>query len=206
MIPDGMAPLLREDLSDDPLEQFDHWFDLARQRSGVAMPEAVCLSTVDPDGYPEGRVVLLKGRDPRGFVFYTNLHSRKGMSLTARPRAALTFYWEKLGRQVRVQGDVERVSDAEADAYFGTRPRGSQLGAWASDQSTVLEGRDPLVARVAELAALYEGRAVPRPPHWSGLRVVPQRVEFWQVMPDRLHDRFLYRKSGASWVIERLAP
>jgi pyridoxamine 5'-phosphate oxidase len=206
MIPEGTPPLARAELADDPLVQFDRWFEVASAQAGVRMPEAACLSTVDDDGYPDGRIVLLKARDATGFVFYTNLRSAKGRALAARPRASLTFFWESLGRQVRVQGDVERVSDAEADAYFATRPRGSQIGAWASEQSSVLASRDVLLARVAEIEARHAS-AVPRPPHWSGLRIVPRRVEFWQGMPDRLHDRFVYRRvRGGAWTIERLAP
>jgi pyridoxamine 5'-phosphate oxidase len=204
----GGAALTREDLADDPLAQFDRWFAVALARSGQTLPEAACLSSIDDDGYPDGRIVLLKARDSAGFVFYTNLRSAKGRSLLARPRAALTFHWESLARQVRVQGDVERVSDADADAYFATRPRGSQLGAWASEQSAVIPGRETLLERVAALEAEHAGGDVPRPPHWSGLRIVPRRVEFWQGRPDRLHDRFVYRRAGtgAAWTIDRLAP
>ena len=207
-LPEGTPPLVRADLAADPLVQFDRWFEVARERSGVEMPEACCLSTLDEAGYPDGRIVLLKARDATGFVFYTNLRSVKGRALLARPRAALTFYWEKLARQVRIQGDVERVDDADADAYFASRPRGSQLGAWASEQSAVLESREALLARLSEFAARHGDAPIPRPPHWSGLRIVPHRIELWQGMPDRLHDRFVYRRASPSspWTIERLAP
>jgi pyridoxamine 5'-phosphate oxidase len=208
MMREGFPGLTREMLADDPLEQFDRWFEIARAKSGQEMPEAACLSTVDGEDYPDGRIVLLKARDPRGFVIYTNLESAKGRAVTARPRASLVFYWEVLGRQVRAQGDVERVSDAESDAYFATRPRGSQIGAWASAQSSVIASREALLARVADITAQHEGGSVPRPPHWGGLRIVPRRVEFWQGMPDRLHDRFVYRRAseGDAWTVERLAP
>lgn len=199
-------PLTRADLHDDPIDQFDRWFRHARESSRLQMPEATCLSTVDEDGYPDGRVVLLKAYDARGFVFYTNLRSRKGRCLVARPRAALTFYWESLGRQVRVQGDVERVDAEEADAYFATRPLGSRLGAWASLQSEPLESRELLEARVRELESRYPDGEIPRPEHWSGLRVVPRRVEFWQEGSHRLHDRFLYVRAGGGWRVERLYP
>ena len=206
MSPERFPPLRPEKLDSDPLEQFDRWFEVARVRSGVEMPEAACLSSVGDDGYPDGRIVLLKARDARGFVFYTNFRSAKGRSLEADPRAALTFYWENLGRQVRVQGDVERVSEAEADAYFATRLRGSQISAWASDQSAVLVSREALLEQVVEINARHEGESIPRPAHWGGLRIVPIRVEFWQGMPDRLHDRFVYLRVGDEWRIERLHP
>ena len=206
MSPELFPPLQPEELDSDPLEQFDRWFEVARVRGCVEMPEAACLSSVGDDGYPDGRIVLLKARDARGFVFYTNFRSAKGRSLEADPRAALTFYWENLARQVRVQGDVERVSEAEADAYFATRPIGSQIGAWASDQSAELVSREALLERAAEISARYEGESIPRPAHWGGLRIVPHRVEFWQGRPDRLHDRFVYLRVGDKWRIERLHP
>ena len=194
------------EMEGDPLTQFDRWFEVARETSGAELPEACCLSTVDGDGYPDARMVLLKARDEGGFVFFTNLNSAKGRALEATPKASLTFFWEKLQRQVRVQGDVERVSDAESDEYFATRPRGSQLGAWASEQSRVLKDREELLAEVAAVGARFEGRPVTRPPHWGGLRIVPRKVEFWQGMPDRLHDRFVFRRAGKGWTLERLAP
>lgn len=208
MIRQILAPLRHEAMAADPLVEFDQWFDLAMKRAGYAMPEAACLSTVDDEGYPEGRIVLLKARDAEGFVFYTNLRSAKGRALAVRPRAALTFYWESLVRQVRVRGDVERVSDDVSDAYFGSRARESQIGAWASPQSTVLDSRDELLARVAEVRERYRGAAVPRPAHWGGLRILPREMEFWQGMPNRLHDRFVYRRGDPSeeWKLERLAP
>ena len=206
MSPERFPPLQPEDLDADPLEQFDRWFEVARVRSGVKMPEAACLSNVGDGGYPDGRIVLLKARDARGFVFYTNFRSAKGRSLEVDPRAALTFYWENLARQVRVQGEVERVGEEEADAYFSTRPRGSQIGAWASDQSAELASREVLLEQAAEISARHEGEPIPRPSHWGGLRLVPHRVEFWQGMPDRLHHRFVYLRVGDAWRIERLQP
>jgi len=197
----------REDLRDDPVEQFGDWFCEAREVSGLDLPDATCLSTVDEDGYPDGRMVLLKGFDERGFVFYTNLTSAKARALRRTPRAALTLYWEPLRRQVRVQGEVTPVDDAEADAYFATRPRGSRIGAWASDQSSPLEDADELERRFREARERFEGSDdIPRPPFWSGFRIEPRAVEFWQEGPDRLHDRFRYRRSGEGWTVTRLFP
>lgn len=199
--------LTREMLSPDPMDQFTSWFQDAVERSGQNDPNAMCLSTLSPDGLPEGRIVLLKGVDPRGFVFYTNLESAKGRALAAHPVAALTFHWDRLARQVRVQGTVEPVTDEEADTYYASRPRGSRLGAWASEQSRPLVDRQTLEGRVQELERRYPGDNIPRPPHWSGFRLLPGVVEFWQGRTSRLHDRFVYRRgSRGTWEIERLNP
>lgn len=205
----GEAPraLTREMLVPDPIVQFRGWLEDAVRDSGQRDPNAMCLSTLGEDGMPQGRMVLLKEADDRGFIFYTNLQSPKGQALAAHPRAALTFHWDRMGRQVRVEGEVERVTDSEADAYYATRFRQSRLGAWASRQSAPLASRDELEARVAEFDARYPGDEIPRPPHWSGFRLVPVRVEFWQDRPGRLHDRFLYRRVGDDgWEVIRLNP
>ena len=195
-------------LAPDPFDQFGRWFADAGERSGLNDPNAMCLSTVSADGRPQGRMVLLKGFDMLGFVFYTNLQSDKGLALSAHPVAALTFHWDSLARQVRIEGGVEAVESEEADAYFRSRPRGSRIGAWASDQSRPLPDRESLEARMRALEAEYgEGREIPRPPHWSGFRVVPDRIEFWQGRTSRLHDRFRYTRSeGGIWSVVRLNP
>lgn len=201
------TPLRRDDLSPDPVEQFARWFADAEADPRIVFAEAVCLSTLGPGDTPEGRMVLLKHFDARGFVFYTNLGSTKSRSLNRHPRAGLTFYWQPIARQVRVRGAVESVADAEADAYFATRPRGSQLGAWASDQSRVLDGRAALEARLSAAEARHAGGDVPRPPHWSGFRIVPDAIEFWREGAVRLHDRFEYRRGdGGAWEVRRLYP
>jgi pyridoxamine 5'-phosphate oxidase len=164
------------------------------------------LATATPEGRPSARIVLLKGFDERGFVFYTSYEGRKGRELETNPTCALVFYWGELERQVRVEGRVSRIPEEESDEYFGSRPRGSQLGAWASEQSRPVEGRDALEERLRNLEAEYEGRELPRPPFWGGYRVEPEVMEFWQGRENRLHDRLVYRRSGGSWMRERLQP
>ena len=189
----------------DPHALFESWF--AEARLGEPNDaEAMTLATANADGRPSARMVLLKGHDPRGFVFYTNSGSRKGDELAANPQAALLFHWKSLRRQVRIEGTVEQVSDAEADTYFSTRSRDSQLGAWASDQSSVMESRDLFEARYRALAEEHEGREVPRPPHWWGYRVIPERLEFWTDRAHRLHDRRLFVRSGNGWAESLLYP
>jgi pyridoxamine 5'-phosphate oxidase len=189
----------------DPLEQFQRWYRRARGLF-LPLPNACTLATALPDGTPDARMVLLKGADARGFVFYTNYESRKAHELDKNPRAVLIFHWAELFRQVRIEGRVERVSPEESDAYFASRPRGSQIGAWASMQSAVLDTREQLEQKVRDYAEKFRGRPVPRPPHWGGYVLHHERVEFWQGRPSRLHDRLLYTREGQGWKVARLSP
>jgi pyridoxamine 5'-phosphate oxidase len=204
--PPGDLPTLDEaDLPTDPLEQFARWFEEARA-AGIRLPETMILATATKDGAPSARAVLLKGVEGGGLVFFTNHRSRKARELAENPRASLVFLWDAFGRQVRLEGGVERVSERESEAYFRTRPLGSRIGAWASPQSEVLGSRAELEARVAEAEARFADGDVPLPPFWGGYRLVPTVVEFWQHRESRLHDRLRYRRGGGVWTIERLAP
>jgi pyridoxamine 5'-phosphate oxidase len=197
--------LAEADVDADPVVQFGRWFQQAEE-AGLLEPTAMTLATATPDGRPSARMVLLRGFDQRGFVFYSNYDSRKGAELAANPLAALVFWWGELERQVRVEGRVERTSREESEAYFRSRPPGSRLSAAASPQSQVVAGRAVLEERVAQLAAGHPDGEVPLPGFWGGYRVVPEVVELWQGRPNRLHDRLRYTRAGAGWRIERLAP
>ena len=192
--------LARGDLDPDPLRQFGCWHEEA---GGL---DAVALGTASEQGAPSVRMVLLKGADERGFVFHSSYEGRKARELAANPRAALLFYWEGPGRQVRIEGAVERVEQAESEAYFRTRPQGGQLAAWASHQSEPIGSRKELEERFTEVEERFAGQDVPLPPHWGGFRLVPETYEFWEHRDNRLHDRFRYRRGGEGWLIERLSP
>jgi len=198
------AGLAEQDALADPFRQFELWF-AAAVNSALPLPNAMTLATATPAGRPSARVVLLKGADARGFVFYTNYSSRKGNELAANPYASLMICWKELERQVRIEGGVEKVSAAESDEYFASRPLGARLGAWASPQSAVLPDRKTMEEKLAEVTR-HHGEQPPRPPAWGGYRVLPETIEFWQGRQDRLHDRLLYRRQDSGWKMERLAP
>jgi pyridoxamine 5'-phosphate oxidase len=202
----GLHGLTETEADPDPFVQFARWMDTALA-ANLPEPNAMTLATATPDGRPSARMVLLRGFDERGFVFYTNYDGRKGGELAANPWAALVFYWAELERQIRIEGRVEQVAAAESDAYFAGRPEGSRLGAWASPQSRPIPDRAALENRLAEATARFAGGPIPRPPHWGGYRVTPDRIEFWQGRPSRLHDRLLYQRGpDGTWARERLAP
>jgi pyridoxamine 5'-phosphate oxidase len=197
--------LHESDAALDPIDQFREWFEEALN-AGLHEPNAMTLATASPDGKPSARIVLLKGYDERGFVFYTNYEGRKAKDLEANPNCALAFYWGELERQVRIEGRAAPVRAEESNAYFADRPHGSRLGAWASEQSRTVESREKLEGRLRKLEIEYEGREIPRPPFWGGYRVEPERMEFWQGRENRLHDRLLYERLDRSWKIRRLQP
>lgn len=200
-----MQSLELTDVAATPVLQFDKWWNEAVS-SSIEEVNAMTLATVNPDGKPAARIVLLKGFDENGFIFFTNYHSEKGKSISAHPYASLVFFWKELERQVRVEGSCIPVSKSESDEYFLSRPIGSRLGAWASPQSTVISSRTVLDQNLDRVTAQYADGIVPRPDHWGGYRVIPEMVEFWQGRPSRLHDRIRYRKDESQWLIERLAP
>ena len=197
-------PLRRSELAGDPFEQFAVWFERAREE--VPLAEAITLATIDADGAPDARMVLLKGFAADGFRFFTNYESDKAGQLESAGRAAIVVYWRELDRQVRARGTVVRLPEEDSDAYFATRPRGAQLGAWASPQSNRISDREELERRLAEAEERFEGAEVPRPPHWGGYLLRPKTIEFWQGQVARMHDRFLYTRQGDAWRIERLGP
>jgi pyridoxamine 5'-phosphate oxidase len=201
----SLKGLHENDLDASPLVQFKKWFDEVIG-SGLHEPNAMFLTT-ESDGRPSGRIVLLKGLDDKGFMFFTNYASKKGMEMQANPQVALTFFWKELERQVRIEGKIEKTTAEESDIYFASRPRGSQIGAWVSDQSDVIESREYLEDKYKALEEQFAGQTVPRPPYWGGYSVIPDYIEFWQGRPSRLHDRLAYTKQlTGTWKIERLSP
>ncbi|MEZ5591242.1 MAG: pyridoxamine 5'-phosphate oxidase [Gammaproteobacteria bacterium] len=202
----ALASLARDSIDADPFRQFEHWFQEAL-KAEVLEPNAMTLATVDAQGHPSARIVLLKSVDPTGFVFFTNYQSNKGQQLAANPQAALVFFWKELERQVRIEGQVKKISRAESEHYFQSRPRGSQIGAAASNQSQVVANRATLEARFQDLEARYGEQDIPTPAHWGGYRLTPALLEFWQGRRNRLHDRLRYRLlDSGDWTIERLEP
>ncbi|MEA5446767.1 pyridoxamine 5'-phosphate oxidase [Gammaproteobacteria bacterium AB-CW1] len=198
--------IIESKLPGDPLELFRHWWADAQDKSGMLEPTGMSLATADAQGRPSSRIVLLKHWDSRGFVFFSNYTSRKGRDIHDNPHVALLFWWDKLRRQVRVGGKAQKLPERESDAYFANRPRGSQLGAWASQQSRPLDSRETLQKRVEELDREFGSDPIPRPPHWGGYRVVPEEIEFWDDGEFRLHDRICYFRDGEQWRTERLYP
>ena len=202
-----LTDLLETEVNSNPIEQFTSWFEEALN-ADLLEPNAMTLATASSNGKPTARIVLLKGYDERGFVFYTNYESTKGQQLIANPQATLVFFWDKLERQVRIEGKVTKLSAEESDRYFHSRPVSSQIGAWTSDQSRVIDSREVLERKQQELKAKYaDGATIPRPPHWGGFRLIPDLIEFWQGRPSRLHDRLVYQlQDDATWKIVRLSP
>lgn len=198
--------LSESNISADPISQFAQWYKQAK-KANISFYEAMTLSTANGSGRPSARMVLLKGFNEHGFIFFSNENSRKGKELAGNKFASLTFFWNKLGKQVRIEGAVEKINDRESDEYFATRPRASQIGAWASEQSSVLTNRKIFIEAIEQLERKYKGSSVPRPPHWVGYRLIPDHIEFWQNRANRLHDRFLFsRQESSGWKIDRLAP
>ncbi len=204
IIPDKF--ISEKNISSDPYEQFSKWYKKAA-RSGISFYESMTLSTADINGRPSGRIVLLKAFDKNGFVFFSNANSRKGKELNDNPFASLTFFWAKLGKQVRIEGRIVNIPDADSDEYFSTRPELSRIGAWASNQSSVIPDRKMLIDKVEELKNFYSGKHIPRPTYWKGYRLIPESIEFWQDRSNRLHDRFLFTlQPDKNWKFVRLSP